>query len=112
MKKLLSIVLGAALIMGLAACGSGNDNSQNGGGDSTETASSGDPAAKIFKQKCSTCHGNNLEGGFGPNLQKVGSRYTEDQILLIIQNGKGQMPKGVIKGDDAKMVAKWLSKKK
>ncbi|WP_433744727.1 cytochrome c551 [Falsibacillus pallidus] len=111
MKKLMAILLGAALIFGLAACGTSNE-SKNNGGESTETASSGDPAAKIFQQKCSTCHGGNLEGGFGPSLKKIGGELSQDQILKTIQNGKGQMPPNVIKGDDAKMVAEWLSKKK
>ncbi|WP_042463030.1 cytochrome c551 [Neobacillus dielmonensis] len=102
-KKLLTILIGSAFVMGLAACGGGDDK---GGGD---TASD---AAEIFDQNCSSCHGGNLQGGMGPNLTKVGSRYSQDEIRNIIKNGKGAMPKNVIEGDDADEVAKWLAAKK
>lgn len=67
---------------------------------------------KIFDQKCSSCHGGDLTGGMGPNLTKVGSKYSKDEILNIIKNGKGQMPANVITGDDANQVAEWLAAKK
>lgn len=110
-KKLLAFLMGTTLVMGLAACGGGSDTSKNSGGGSN-TASGGD-AEKIFSQKCSSCHGGNLEGGVGPNLQKVGAKYSKDDILGIIKNGKsGGMPAGLISGDDADKVATWLSGKK
>ncbi|WP_462410985.1 cytochrome c551 [Neobacillus sp. Marseille-QA0830] len=101
-KKMLTLLIGTAFVMGLAACGGGNDK----GGD---TASD---AAKIFNQKCSSCHGENLKGGMGPDLTKVGSRYSEDEIRNIIKNGKGAMPPNVVEGDDADQVSKWLAAKK
>ena len=116
-KKLLTLLMGTALVMGLAACGGGNDDtakdtSKDTSKDTgTETASS-DAGAKIFNQKCSSCHGGDLTGGMGPNLTKVGSRYSKDEILNIIANGKGQMPAKVITGDDANQVAEWLAAKK
>ncbi|AIM16217.1 cytochrome c [Neobacillus sedimentimangrovi] len=109
-KKLLTFLLGTTLTMGLAACGGGDDNGNgNGGGDETASASEG---AKIYDQKCSSCHGGDLTGGMGPDLTKVGSKYSKDEILSIIENGKGAMPPNVVTGDDAEQVAEWLSAKK
>jgi cytochrome c551 len=112
-KKLLTMLMGTALVMGLAACGGGNDKGTDTGTNKgtdkgTDTASS-DAGAKIFDQKCSSCHGGDLTGGMGPNLTKVGSKYSKADILNIIQNGKGQMPAKVVTGDDANQVAEWLA---
>ncbi|NNU84976.1 cytochrome c [Geobacillus sp. BMUD] len=107
--KLAAMFLGVSLA--LAACGgggdnAGNNNGNNGGGD---TAAS---AEQIFKQNCASCHGQDLSGGVGPNLQKVGSKYSKDEIKNIIANGRGAMPAGIIKGEDADKVAEWLAAKK
>ncbi|MBO0959073.1 cytochrome c [Neobacillus sp. MM2021_6] len=115
-KKLLTLLLGTSLVMGLAACGGGDDDTSkdkdNGGTDTTETASAGD-AQKIYDQKCSSCHGGDLKGAMGPDLTKVGSRYSKDEILDILKNGKsGGMPANVVTGDDADKVADWLAAKK
>jgi cytochrome c551 len=104
-KKLLTLILGTSLVMGLAACGGGGDD--EGGGD---TASAG--GQKIYDQKCSSCHGGDLTGGVGPNLTKVGSKYSKDEILGIIEKGQGSMPPNVVTGDDADQVADFLSGKK
>jgi mono/diheme cytochrome c family protein len=70
-------------------------------------------AEAVFKQNCSSCHGQNLEGISGPNLTKVGSKYSVDEIKNIIKNGKGGMPPGMLKKQpEIEAVAKWLSEKK
>ncbi|MGE6754502.1 cytochrome c551 [Rossellomorea sp. NPDC071047] len=102
-KKLLGIVFGASLV--LAACG-------GGGEESTETSSGGVDPEKIVNNKCTSCHGGNLEGGMGPALNKIGADLNKDQILEVIQNGKGQMPAGLIEGEEAEAVAEWLANKK
>ncbi|CEG29050.1 cytochrome c551 [Bacillus sp. B-jedd] len=101
-KKLLALLMGTSMV--LAACG-GSD----GGGK--ESASGGDPE-KMYQQKCSGCHGAELKGGAGPDLTKVGSALSKDEIKDIIENGKGGMPKGLYKGADAEKVAEWLAEKK
>lgn len=106
-KKWCAALAAVLLAAGLAACGNGSPSS--GGGKNT--ASGGD-AEKLADQKCSACHGDQLQGNVGPNLQHIGSKLSEKQILNVIENGKGDMPKGLLKGDDAQKVAKWLSKKK
>ncbi len=39
-------------------------------------------------------------------------RTSETEIHDIIINGQGGMPGGIIKGEEAEAVAKWLSEKK
>ncbi|MFC4183210.1 cytochrome c551 [Saccharococcus thermophilus] len=106
--KLATVFLGASLA--LAACGGGNNatdnnNANKGGGDTAA-------AEQIFQQNCASCHGKDLSGNVGPNLQKVGSKYSKDEIKKIIENGRGGMPAGVIKGADVDKVAEWLASKK
>ncbi|SDM71060.1 cytochrome c551 [Bacillus sp. OK048] len=104
-KNLLKMLLGAALVMGLAACGGGDDK----GGD---TAQAGD-AEKVYSQKCSSCHGGDLKGGMGPALTAVGASKSKDEIAAIIKDGtNGGMPAGLITGDDLDKVADWLASKK
>jgi cytochrome c551 len=99
-KKLLALLMGTGLV--LAACGGGDDEATGGTVD----------AEKLAAQKCSTCHGQNLEGGGAPALTDVGSRYSKEDIEGIIVNGKGGMPGGILKGEEASAVAEWLSNKK
>jgi cytochrome c551 len=101
-KKLLALLMGTGLV--LAACGGGGDD-QATGGDTVD-------AEKITAQKCSTCHGQNLEGAGAPKISDVGSRYSKEEIENIILNGKGGMPAGIIKGEEASAVAEWLASKK
>ncbi|WP_438316200.1 cytochrome c551 [Sporosarcina sp. FA9] len=109
-KTLLAVLFGATLVLG--ACGGDKavdkDTSTNTG---TETASA--DGETIYKaNSCVSCHGGNLEGGAGPALDKVGGHLSESEIHDIIVDGKPGMPGGIIKGDEATAVAKWLAEKK
>lgn len=111
-KYFIAFVFGASLLT-LAACGGGEENNTatnapQGQGGGTDTAE----ADKIYQQSCASCHGGNLEGGFGPNLQKVGNKYDQEDIEAIIANGQGQMKGGIVKGEDATAVAAWLAEHK
>lgn len=64
---------------------------------------------KIYQLTCAMCHGQNLEGGVGPELYTVGSRLTADEIESIILNGQGGMPAGMVEGIDAVTASKWLA---
>lgn len=107
MKKQL-LTIGALSVLALAGCGSSTTST------TTTASSSATPdAEKIVQQSCISCHGNNLEGSVGPNLTKIGSELSKDQILDILKNGKsGGMPAGLITGADAEAVAQYLSQKK
>lgn len=114
MKKwLMAVLFGTALVLG--ACGGGDDEA--GDDNATEEDGGGDDQAAedIFEENCASCHGEDLSGQSGPNLQEVGAEYDEDEIADIIEEGKegdeGQMPGGLISGDDLDTVASWLADK-
>lgn len=109
-KSLMALLIGSSVA--LAACGGGDDEAgkDTNKDEGTETASA--EGEQVYKQNCLSCHGENLEGQVGPALDKVGSKYSKDEILGIIKNGKGQMPPNVVEGADAEAVAEWLATKK
>ncbi|WP_106497124.1 cytochrome c550 [Lentibacillus sp. Marseille-P4043] len=114
-------VVGIALVIILSVAGIDQREAiqeAEEGGDTTEQADNGgeegatdDPEA-IFENTCASCHGADLSGGMGPNLQEVGGRLSEDEIKNTIMNGRGQMPSGLVEDPQAEALAKWLSEKK
>lgn len=120
MKKWLMAVLFGTMLV-LAACGGGGatneDKSEPADEGTEEPAEDGgavDTAAAedAYKASCASCHGQDLSGGAGPTLEKVGADYTAADIEEIIANGKGSMPGGLLSGDDATAVAEWLAEHK
>lgn len=112
-NKLLATLFGAALVLG--ACGGGDDNASEPNNDATNdngAATTEVDAEAVVQQSCASCHGGNLEGGAGPALDKIGASLSEEEIHDVIVNGKGAMPPGVIKGEEADAVAAWLAEKK
>lgn len=100
-----------------------------GGGATKDTKKSAaivaadDPGAEIFKRAtCLSCHGAGLKGmpaSGVPPLLGVGDKHSQDEILGIIKNGKGNMGKqyqaNIDKGlsdADINKLAEWLSKQK
>lgn len=108
-KKLLAAIFGSMLVLG--ACGGGDDNA-----GSDDNTSGGDTVAvdaeAVVQQKCISCHGDNLDNGSAPAIDKIGGKLSEEEIHDVIINGVGGMPGGIIKGDDADAVAAWLADKK
>ncbi|MDF2668504.1 MAG: cytochrome [Paenibacillus sp.] len=68
-------------------------------------------AEAIYKKSCISCHGDQLQGTMGPNLQKVGTKYTKEQLYKLILNGKGGMPafKSSLKEEEVANLALWLA---
>ncbi|MBN6186935.1 cytochrome c [Aneurinibacillus sp. BA2021] len=127
MKKWTTIIGSMLLVLALAAgCGTAKkggggaaqppaqQGEQAGGGAAGGTAGGGKQNAQaIFQGKCISCHGQNLEGGVGPNLTKVGSKYkSADEIKTVILKGRNGMPGGLVSEADAKILADWLMTKK
>ncbi|TMN21346.1 cytochrome c551 [Lentibacillus cibarius] len=117
-KGLLSILFGTALVLG--ACGGGDDGGTDNGdnGDTGTEEPAGEngestaAAEEIFQNNCASCHGGDLSGGAGPDLREVGSDYSSDEIVDIIQNGKDGMPPQDVSDEDAQALASWLAEKK
>lgn len=120
-KRLLALLMGTALV--LAACGGGeeeaNDTTDNGT-TTTENADGGEQATvtvdveKKYQQKCSMCHGVNLNDGRGnvPDLSTIGATMSKEEIEKVIIDGQGTMPGGQLQGEEAAAVAEWLANKK
>ncbi|WP_338551311.1 c-type cytochrome [Paenibacillus sp. KS-LC4] len=103
------IVLLNALL--LSACGnSGTAATTNDNRTEDSSIQSSDPEM-IYKKKCMSCHGTDLQGRRGPSLQNIGSRLTEEEIIDMVANGKNGMPKFKknISAEDIQSVSKWLS---
>ncbi|QGQ98602.1 hypothetical protein EHS13_28830 [Paenibacillus psychroresistens] len=71
-------------------------------------------AEALFKQSCTSCHGVDLAGDFGPNLQKIGGKLTKAQITTQITNGGDAMPSfnKSLKAEEIQILAAWLAAKK
>ena len=122
-KKLLALLMGTTFA--LAACAGGEDVTEPAEkdeetppteqGDNKEAEAPTETAAgeEIYQSStCLSCHGQNLEGGAGPDLTQVGSRLTKDEIETVILEGRGAMQGGFLTGEDATAVATWLAEKK
>lgn len=110
MKKwLLAALFGVVLTLG--ACGGGGDDAADNGDNGDAGATDNAAAEEVYKDNCASCHGADLSGGAGPDLTSVGADYSKDEIVDIIQNGKGQMPAQNLSDDDADLIAGWLAEK-
>lgn len=95
MKKLALTGSSLLFVLFLAACG----NSDN----TAETPQ------EAFENNCAMCHGQDLSGGNGgPPLDNLGSTYTKEELVDIMENGKGGMPAGQAEGEEAEQIAEWL----
>ncbi|TLS39373.1 cytochrome c550 [Pseudalkalibacillus caeni] len=103
-------VIGIILIISLSFYGLSQGEEAAGEKDQNKAAANPE---EIFSQNCASCHGQNLEGVVGPALNKIGGKYSQDEIRSIIAEGKGSaMPAGLIEGEAADKVAAWLAEKK
>ncbi|WLD94059.1 cytochrome c [Alkalihalobacillus sp. AL-G] len=110
MKRIFTLLVLLGLSVGLAACGGGNEGGSDSTGNGSTTEVDVDAAKASFQQSCATCHGKNLRGnGNAPALNNIGKDHSKEEILAQIKNGGGQMPAGLIEGEEAENVAAWLA---
>lgn len=124
MKRTVLIAAFVLMIGWLSACGGGNQTGTPAPGGTTDggtTPPAGDAAQTadaqaIFKQNCTSCHGDNLEGRMGgnTNLQQVGGRKSKEDIASRIANGGNGMPpfKDKLTESEVDALADWLAAKK
>ena len=103
--------IGLALPLGLLI---GNADSADvqavGGVDLTAAEAHG---RELFASNCATCHtlkGSNSTGAIGPNLDvlRPAAGLVENAILVGRAQGRGNMPGGLLTGEDAKDVAAYV----
>lgn len=110
MKKYLLLIGVFMLAVVLVACSNGDKDDAEGSDDNNDGVTVDvDVAEALYKDSCSSCHGNDLEGDYGPSLKTIGNDMSEDEIRKKIKDGGDDMPAEVLKGDDADQVAAWLA---
>ena len=87
------------------------DRTTVGGVDLTATQAKG---RELFASSCATCHtlqASNSVGVTGPNLDvlRPAAGLVENAILVGRARGAGNMPVGLLTGDDAKAVADYVA---
>jgi mono/diheme cytochrome c family protein len=108
---LLVLALGI-LVPALVVAAAKNTEKAPGGVKLTAADESG---REVFAQRCATCHtlrAANAVGKVGPNLDQL--RPPKALVLDAIQKGRargqGQMPAGLVDGQDAQNVADFVAK--
>ncbi len=108
------VVVGIGLALPLALL-IGNADSADvqavGGVDLTQAQAHG---REMFATSCATCHtlkASSSTGAIGPNLDvlRPAEGLVENAILVGRARGKGNMPAGLLTGEDAKDVASYVA---
>lgn len=114
MRSIAALLVTAVCVFALAACGGSDDSkssSKGSGGGETTKSGSGDSAGKTaFGEKCAGCHTLSdaaAEGAVGPNLDDL--KPDEATVKTTIEKGKGAMPSGIAKGEEADAIAKYVA---
>lgn len=87
---------------------------EEGGEQTAEEGEVSTDPEEIYSANCSACHGADLSGGAGPELAKIGSSHSVDEITEIIRNGTDAgMPPfgGSLAPEELELLANWLSEK-
>jgi mono/diheme cytochrome c family protein len=79
-----------------------------------EASSQLEEGKELFRQTCTSCHtlaAANARGVTGPDLDSIGE-MTEERVLQAIKiggTGQKRMPSGLLEGEDAEAVAKYVT---
>ncbi|GKU79403.1 cytochrome c [Paenibacillus sp. L3-i20] len=111
MKRIYGCALAVAMLLLLSACGQKVEDTILK--DSITTPEDGEAVA-IYKKQCISCHAADLNGRVGPELKKVGSRLTDEQLGSIIREGAQGMPSYENRLEDKEIdaIVQWLVKMK
>lgn len=98
----------AALLLAaaLGACGVGGGAA--GGSDGADRGMA--EGARLYANRCSACHGEGLEGAFGPELRNIGERMTRDELIAVIRDGTGLMQgfRDRLTDEEIAAIADWI----
>jgi mono/diheme cytochrome c family protein len=105
-------VFGIGVPVAVVAANRNNQSKQAPGG--VELTASQQEGRKVFAKNCSTCHqlkSANAVGRVGPNLDVIRpvAALTLNAIQMGRARGQGQMPAGLVDGEDAKNVADYVA---
>ncbi|MCW2999446.1 MAG: c-type cytochrome [Solirubrobacterales bacterium] len=109
---LIAIAFGAGIPIAVIAANQDNQSKQAPGG--VNLTASQQEGRKVFAKNCSTCHtlkSANAVGRVGPNLDVIRpvAGLTLDAIKAGRARGTGQMPAGLVDGQDARDVASYVA---
>ena len=93
------------VVAGLAACGYAEETDTDTTNTTPESSESNDSATsdvsegeKVVNASCIGCHGGDLSGAMGPDLTNIS--LSKEEIINILENGKGSMPPGTAAGEE------------
>ncbi len=102
-----AVLLGVVGMNYLETAGENANQAEGAGGD---TAQSAEGELPDYMQQCLSCHGTDLTGTpAAPDLTNLA--LSKDEIVDILKNGRGGMPKGLVPGNEAAVADYLLSLK-
>ena len=117
MKHKVLWLIGLSLLVIMTACGGANSSegtvADRSAADKTVADNERDIPA-LYKQNCLSCHGDQLQGRVGPNLQTVGDKMNTEELFDLIHDGRKGMP-GFgkrLSEEEITLIAAWLAEQK
>jgi cytochrome c551 len=110
---LLSVIVIISIV--LSGCGSSDNAATNNTAPAADNGvtTAADPET-LFKQNCTSCHGDTMNKMKNADLTTVGSRLSKDEIVTQIANGGGGMIAfdKKLETNEIDALADWLAAKK
>jgi cytochrome c551 len=80
-------------------------------GCSSTKSSTAMDGEEIYKESCAACHGDKLQGAVGPGVTNMKGKYSEAEVLKIVNEGTKKMPGNLLDEEKSEIVTKWLMEK-
>ncbi|AOM83800.1 c-type cytochrome [Salisediminibacterium beveridgei] len=121
MKKAVIALLSTVAVLG--ACGNYSSNegplpyedengseenavaNGEGNGNNEENVTDAGNGEELYLSSCASCHGDNLEGDFGPGLLDASFDLNMDYLV----NDPNDMHEGLVNEEEAEMIAEWIT---